>query len=83
MRPGGLKNRESQPGGIIMARPGTYGFPPLQTSGSILRSQVADVCVEALVCPDAAGKVVEVIADKDAAVLSLDQLFQGVRMVSW
>lgn len=44
VRPGGLKSRlgagESTAGNIVMRRPGTYGFPPLQKSGSILRSQV-------------------------------------------
>lgn len=135
MRPGGLRSKLRQgeaAGGVIMARPGTFGFPPLQQSGSILRSQVcatrvcvvsressvcvcahkfvhflfvaqhhlhhgapatppapplcapllqvADVCVEALVCPAAEGKVVEVIADKDAVAQPLGQLFEAVRM---
>jgi uncharacterized protein YbjT (DUF2867 family) len=44
VRPGGLKSRlaprERMAGAVVMARPGTYGFPPLQQSGSILRSQV-------------------------------------------
>lgn len=44
VRPGGLKSKlspgESSAGSIVMGRPGTYGFPPLQKSGSILRSQV-------------------------------------------
>jgi len=44
VRPGGLKSRlgpgESTAGNIVMGRAGTYGFPPLQKSGSILRSQV-------------------------------------------
>lgn len=47
VRPGGLKSRlspgESTAGNIVMGRAGTYGFPPLQKSGSILRSQVS-VC---------------------------------------
>jgi hypothetical protein len=40
--------------------------------------QVADVCVEALVCPAAADKVVEVVAEKSAPERSLQALFAGV-----
>jgi len=43
-------------------------------------TQVADVCVEALVCPAAEGKVVEVIAEKGAPALSIEALFEGVSM---
>jgi hypothetical protein len=39
--------------------------------------------VEALVAPGAAGKVVEVIAERDAPEVPLGQLFDSVRMVAW
>ena len=42
--------------------------------------QVADVCVEALVCPAAEGKVVEVIAEKGAPALPMEALFEGLSM---
>ena len=42
--------------------------------------QVADVCVEALVEPAAANKVVEVIANPETTPLPMSQLFQGVMM---
>lgn len=152
VRPGGLKSKlgpgETSAGNIVMGRAGSYGFPPLQKSGAILRSQVcgfgvlliaepvrvcrlhihtlwcicytikdcaadtasemltnafllssfcllpptpcpsnqhtkqvADVCVEALVCRAAEGKVVEIIAEKEApAAGSIEALFEGVSM---
>jgi uncharacterized protein YbjT (DUF2867 family) len=44
VRPGGLKSAlrpgEAEAGQVVMAPAGTYGFPPLKKSGSILRSQV-------------------------------------------
>jgi hypothetical protein len=46
----------------------------------LLLLQVADVCVEALVCPAAADKVVEVIAERSAPEHSLQQLFAGVAL---
>jgi hypothetical protein len=48
-----------------------------------LPAQVADVCVEALVCPAAEGKVVEVIAEKDAVAFGIPELFEGVSMTMW
>lgn len=49
VRPGGLKSRlgpgETTAGNIVMGRAGSYGFPPLQKSGSILRSQVGSTWV--------------------------------------
>ncbi|GFR44074.1 hypothetical protein Agub_g5234 [Astrephomene gubernaculifera] len=51
VRPGGLKSKLKQgesAGSIVMAAPGTFGFPPGKKSGSILRSQVGPVrpCLE-------------------------------------
>lgn len=82
VRPGGLKTQlrqgESQ-SQIVMEGPNAFGFPPLKRSGSILRSQVAEVCVESLLEPDASGKVVEIIADPEAPSLSLSALFNSIR----
>ncbi|PNH07301.1 hypothetical protein TSOC_006254, partial [Tetrabaena socialis] len=81
VRPGGLKTklREGEvAGSIVVGGPGTWGVPPLKKSGSILRSQVAEVCVAALLEPAAENKVVEVIAEKDAPVKTMAELFSGV-----
>ncbi|KAG2496346.1 hypothetical protein HYH03_005576 [Edaphochlamys debaryana] len=80
VRPGGLKTELRQGesvGSIVMAAPGTYGVPP-KKSGSILRSQVAEVCVAALAEPFAQNKVVEVIAERDAPAKTMTELFSGV-----
>uniref|UniRef100_A0A383VB59 NAD(P)-binding domain-containing protein n=1 Tax=Tetradesmus obliquus TaxID=3088 RepID=A0A383VB59_TETOB len=83
VRPGGLKSKLGDgevAGSIVMEGPDSFGFPPMRRSGAILRSQVADVCVEALVCPAAADKVVEVIAVESAPERSLQQLFESVSL---
>ncbi|PNW81287.1 hypothetical protein CHLRE_07g349700v5 [Chlamydomonas reinhardtii] len=80
VRPGGLKSKlgdGESAGNVVMAAPGTYGFPP-RKSGSILRTQVAEVCVAALTEPAAANKVVEVIAEKDAPAKAWADLFSAV-----
>ncbi|KAL6746225.1 hypothetical protein V8C86DRAFT_2949924 [Haematococcus lacustris] len=81
IRPGGLKNqlRAGEVAGNVVARgPGFYGVPPRGQAGSILRRQVAEVCVAALSEPAAANKVVEVIATPDAPALTYAQLFASV-----
>ncbi|GLC67258.1 hypothetical protein PLESTF_000534300 [Pleodorina starrii] len=81
VRPGGLKNKLGQgevAGNIVMEGPGSFGVPPAKKSGSILRSQVAEVCVAALTEPAAANKVVEVIAERGAPAKSLGELLAGV-----
>ena len=50
-----------------MGGPDAYGLPPRKQPGSILRSQVAECCIAALVEPAASGKVVEVIAEQGSA----------------
>lgn len=78
VRPGGLRD-SGAPGGIVLGGPGTWGVPPLKTAGSILRSQVADICVEALAAPDlSAGKVIEAIAKPDAPPRPIAQLLSEV-----
>ncbi|MGB3614279.1 MAG: NAD(P)H-binding protein [Elainellaceae cyanobacterium] len=71
VRPGGLKNEDgSDP--IVMRGADTL------FEGSIPRSQVAQVCVEALFQPEAKNKIVEIVTKSDAPQLSLEQLFATV-----
>jgi hypothetical protein len=46
--------------------------------GSIPRTKVAQVCVEALSEPDARNKIVEVVASAEASDKSWDQLFASI-----
>jgi len=81
VRPGGLKDelkKEDSEGQIVMAGPDAYGLPPRKQPGSILREQVAEVCIASLVEPSAANKIVEIVASKDAPKKSLEELFMAV-----
>lgn len=71
VRPGGLKN-EDNPDAIVMEKADTL------FEGSIPRTKVAQVTVEALFQSSAHNKIVEVIARSDAPSQSLDQLFVRV-----
>lgn len=84
VRPGGLKsqlNPGEQEGAIMMEGPGAFGFPPMKASGSILRSQVAEVVVESLVEPAASDKVVEIIARVGGPKRTVSELFSSVHMI--
>lgn len=81
VRPGGLTNAPRDgglPGQIVMAGPDAFGLPPRRQPGSILRTQVADVAVEATVEPAASNKVVEVITDTNSPLRSIADLFAAV-----
>jgi uncharacterized protein YbjT (DUF2867 family) len=82
VRPGGLldqpRDGAATAGNVVMKAANAFGLPPRESPGSILRQQVARVCVAALTEPAAVNKVVEVIAKQDAPQLSFAQLFQGV-----
>lgn len=81
VRPGGLLNEPrsgQKAGNVVMGGPDAYGLPPRKQPGSILRSQVAEVCVSALVDPAASRKLVEIIAEQSAAPLALSELFASV-----
>merc|ERR1719155_113973 len=81
VRPGGLKNElgaGEEEGAVVMGKAGTFGLPPKETPGSILRSQVASVCVKALREPDAANKVVEIVAKADQPPTTLAEAFASV-----
>lgn len=81
IRPGGLVNEKTgsrATGGIVMAGPNTFGLPPKAQPGSIIRSQVADICVEALVEDAAKNRVFEVVTKEGAPYRSIADLFQSV-----
>jgi uncharacterized protein YbjT (DUF2867 family) len=71
VRPGGLKNEDNSDA-IVMA-----GADQL-FDGSIPRTKVAQVCVEALSQPAARNKVVEIVAKPDAPAQPLETLFAAV-----
>ncbi|NEO72958.1 SDR family oxidoreductase [Moorena sp. SIO3H5] len=71
VRPGGLKNEDnSDP--IAMSGADTL------FEGSIPRTKVAEVCVEALSEPEARNKIVEVVSSAQAPDQSWEQLFADV-----
>jgi len=81
VRPGGLKDEPTQaskPGNVVMKGANEFGLPPKQRPGSILRKQVAEVCINALVEPAAANKIVEIIAEDEAPYASYGALFSRV-----
>ena len=71
VRPGGLKN-EDNPYPVVMSSADTL------FDGSIPRTKVAQVCVEALFDPAARNKIVEIVAKAEAPEKSFDQLFASV-----
>lgn len=71
VRPGGLKNDDSAD--IIVMSQADSLF-----EGSIPRTKVAEVCVEALFSPEARNKIVEIVARPDATAKSFQELFTSV-----
>jgi uncharacterized protein YbjT (DUF2867 family) len=71
VRPGGLKN-EDNTDTIVMSKADTL------FEGSIPRTKVAQVCVEALSQPEARNKIVEIVAKPDAPVQSFEAMFASV-----
>lgn len=81
IRPGGLLNEVRGgrgEGGIVAAGPDSFGLPPRRGPGSILRSDVAEGCVVALVAPEASNKVVEVISQKGEPKRAWAEVFASV-----
>lgn len=81
IRPGGLVDAargSHKMGGIVAAGPNTFGLPPKSQPGSILRRQVADICVEALVEDAAKNRVFEVVTQTGAPQRSIPDLFESV-----
>lgn len=71
VRPGGLKNEDSEMPVIMKGADRLF-------EGSIPRSQVAEVCAEALTQSDAANKIVEIVASDDAPRQEWSELFASV-----
>lgn len=71
VRPGGLKNEDNSDV-IVMEKADTL------FEGSLPRTKVAQVCVEALFLPEASNKIVEIIAKPDAPVKPFADLFASV-----
>lgn len=80
VRPGGLLDQPRagsvvQP--IAMGPADAYGLPPRKAPGSILRSQVAEVCLAAVVDEGAENKTVEIVTESGATT-PLAELFSKV-----
>jgi len=71
VRPGGLKN-EDNTNPILMSRADTL------SDGSIPRTKVAQVCVEALFQSAARNKIVEIVAKPETPARSFEELFAAV-----
>ena len=71
VRPGGLENEDNSDF-LVMSSADTL------FEGSIPRTKVAKVCVEALFQPEAKNKIVEIVAKPEAPQSSLDDLFATV-----
>lgn len=71
VRPGGLKNDDNADSIVMQAADTLF-------EGSIPRTKVAQVCVEALFQPTAKNKLVEIVAKPDAAAKDWQALFASV-----
>ena len=71
VRPGGLKNEDNN-SSVVMSSADTL------FAGSIPRTKVAQVCVEALSQSASRNKIVEIVAKEEAPKQSFEQLFAGV-----
>ena len=71
VRPGGLRN-EDTPDAVVMSKADTL------FDGSIPRTKVAQVCVQALQQPQARNKIVEIVAQAEATASSWEALFAQV-----
>jgi len=81
IRPGGLLNEIKNgrgDGGVVAAGADAFGLPPRRTPGSILRTDVADGCVVALVAPEASNKVVEVVTENTQTRRAWAEVFASV-----
>ncbi|WP_026072506.1 SDR family oxidoreductase [Nodosilinea nodulosa] len=72
VRPGGLKDDDSDSRALIMAPADTL------FEGSVSRQKVAQVCVEALYLPQSRNKIVEIVAQDNANPQPYEALFAGV-----
>lgn len=72
VRPGGLKDDDTDSRALIMAPADTL------FEGSVPRLKVAQVCVEALYLPQSRHKIVEIVAQDNANPQPYEALFAGV-----
>lgn len=72
VRPGGLKDDDTDNRALIMAPADTL------FEGSVPRLKVAQVCVEALYLPQSRNKIVEIVAQENANPQPYEALFAGV-----
>lgn len=71
VRPGGLKNEDNLDSVVMSAADTLF-------EGSIPRTKVAQVCVEALFQPEARNKIVEIVAKAEAPAKRWQELFASV-----
>ncbi len=71
VRPGGLKNEDSDLPLVMSAADSLF-------EGSLPRTRVAEVCIEALFQPSAQNKIVEIVTQSDAPNRPLSELFASV-----
>ncbi|GAP97468.1 SDR family oxidoreductase [Leptolyngbya sp. NIES-2104] len=71
IRPGGLKNEENE-NAVVMSSADTL------SEGSIPRTKVAQVCIESIFQPAARNKIVEIVANPEAAPKPFSELFAQV-----
>lgn len=71
VRPGGLKNEDND-NSVVMSAPDTL------FEGSIPRTKVAEVCIEALTASSSHNKIVEIVAPPEALDQPIPDLFARV-----
>jgi uncharacterized protein YbjT (DUF2867 family) len=71
VRPGGLKNEDNNDNLVMQSADTLF-------EGSIPRTKVAQVCVEALFIQDSRNKIIEIVANSEAQQQPLEQLFARV-----
>jgi len=71
VRPGGLKNEDNDHNLVMQSADTLF-------EGSIPRTKVAQVCVEALFIQDSRNKIIEIVANSEAQPQPLEQLFARV-----
>lgn len=72
VRPGGLKDDNNDSESIVMSSQDTL------FEGSISRYKVAQICVEAISCPEAKSKILEVVTSTEAEAKTWQKLFQDI-----
>jgi len=71
VRPGGLKNQDAV-GGIVMGKADSL------FEGSIPRTKVAQVCVDAIFCEQAQNKILEIVATAETPEQDLEKLLMAI-----